>query len=218
MSTDLEAKWRLAVGTLLGLAIAMRLFFHLRLALQGEALLPDKNAIQQEGRLSLAIRVLGFLLMLALLALFAVDSPRLRFAGIALPQWIRWAGLLIGVGSVAFWTWTHVALGRFWSAQLTLRQDHQLVTVGPYRWVRHPMYAALFVWITCVALVAANWLFVVFALATIAMLLARTPKEEAMMLQAFGARYSAYASRTGRFFPKLNHPAEPGSPRRTGSG
>ena len=179
--------------------------------------MPDKKAMMQEGWPGLTARVVGFLLLLWLLALFAVDSPRLRFASIALPHPIRWAGFLVGVSSVAFWTWAHLALGQFWSAQLKLRQKHQLITAGPYRWMRHPMYAALFVWLTCFAIVVSNWLFMLLALAAIANLLARIPKEEDLMLRAFGSEYAAYMRQTGRFIPRRNHPTEPTSPGRGGS-
>jgi protein-S-isoprenylcysteine O-methyltransferase Ste14 len=52
------------------------------------------------------------------------------------------------------------------------------------------------------ALVAANWVFVVLAVAMLAGLAARVPKEEQMMLKEFGEEYEAYMQKTGRFWPK----------------
>jgi len=56
---------------------------------------------------------------------------------------------------------------------------------------------------TSLALVTANWVFVVLAVAVIAGLFARVPKEEKMMIETFGDEYTAYMQRTGRYFPKL---------------
>jgi protein-S-isoprenylcysteine O-methyltransferase Ste14 len=55
---------------------------------------------------------------------------------------------------------------------------------------------------TSLALVTANWFFIVFAIAIIAGLCTRVPKEEEMMIKGFGEEYKAYMQRTGRFFPK----------------
>ena len=77
------------------------------------------------------------------------------------------------------------------------------MTWGPYKYVRHPMYTAIFVWISSLAIVAANWFFVLAAAGTIAVLLVRTPKEENMMLSMFSARYQEYMKHTGRYLPRL---------------
>lgn len=76
------------------------------------------------------------------------------------------------------------------------------MTTGPYTRVRHPLYTAMFGVGTAFALVSANWCFVVLAVAMIAGLVARVPREEQMMLEEFGEEYKAYVQRTGRFFPK----------------
>lgn len=88
------------------------------------------------------------------------------------------------------------------SAQLQLRAQHRLVTTGPYAWVAHPLYTAMFGMGIAFALVSANWCFVLFAVLMISGLLARVPKEEQMMIEEFGAAYQAYRQRTSRFFPK----------------
>jgi protein-S-isoprenylcysteine O-methyltransferase Ste14 len=58
-------------------------------------------------------------------------------------------------------------------------------------------------WVAALALLTANWIFVGLAALSIAGLVGRIPKEEEMMLEAFGAEYQAYMQRTGRFFPRL---------------
>ena len=94
------------------------------------------------------------------------------------------------------------ALGKEWSPQLQLREEHHLVTTGPYARVRHPIYTAMFGYGTSLALVTANWVFLGLAVLVIGGLIARVPKEEQMMLEEFGEEYKAYIKNTGRFFPK----------------
>lgn len=83
------------------------------------------------------------------------------------------------------------------------RREQALVTHGPYRWVRHPLYDVVFVWKFSKALLTANWLIGLLGLAALTMLVARTRVEEAKLAERFGEEYRAYAGRTGKFFPSL---------------
>src|ERR1035438_6023261 len=198
-------QWRLAAWTLIGLVFVMRICFDVWIVRRGERVMPDAAAVKREGRASVAARAAAGLLFFAIIALYGIEPPWLRFAYIGLPDAVRWAGLLAGLGGVAFWTWTHVALGRQWSPQLMLRERHRLVTTGPYLRVRHPMYASIILWTAGLAAVSANWMFVILAAATLGIVANRVPKEERMMLGAFGEEYDAYMKRTGRV-------ASPGRP------
>lgn len=124
---------------------------------------------------------------------------------ILLPAWLRWASFILGLASLGLWAWTQAELGKQWSAQLQLREDHQLVTSGPYARVRHPLYSAMFAFGIAFAVLTANWVFVVFAALVIAGLFLRVPKEEKMMLEQFGDQYRNYMKQTGRFFPVARH-------------
>jgi protein-S-isoprenylcysteine O-methyltransferase Ste14 len=73
-----------------------------------------------------------------------------------------------------------------------------------YRRIRHPMYAAIFLFSLAQGLLLDNWLAGWSALATFAvMYLVRLPREEAMMIQQFGQEYRDYMNRTGRLLPRL---------------
>jgi protein-S-isoprenylcysteine O-methyltransferase Ste14 len=203
MSHLSEAQWRGLVWGLLGAAVVMRCWFHIRVARRGEKLLPDGGAIRREGGTAFVIRVAGFVMLVGLLAGYFLGAGWLLEAGFHLPGFVRLLALSCAIVALALWTWTQVVLGRYWSAQLALRDKHELVTWGPYKYVRHPMYTAIFVWISSLAIVAANWFFVLAAAGTIAVLLVRTPKEENMMLSMFSARYQEYMKHTGRYLPRL---------------
>jgi protein-S-isoprenylcysteine O-methyltransferase Ste14 len=163
--------------------------------------MPDHEAVEREGRGIFAFRVVMFLLLLGWLALYAVNPGWMGVLSVPFPDWLRWVGFAIGLFSLGFWSWTQVALGKEWSPQLQLREEHHLVTTGPYRRIRHPLYTGMFGYGIGLALVTANWVFVVLVVAVIAGIFARVPKEEQMMIEEFGEEYKAYMQKTGRFFP-----------------
>jgi protein-S-isoprenylcysteine O-methyltransferase Ste14 len=126
----------------------------------------------------------------------------MRSIEFALPVSLRWAGFVLGLVSLVFWTWVQAELGKHWSAQLQLREEHHLITSGPYARIRHPLYTAMLGWAVSLALVTANWVFVLMVAFTVVGLVTRTPKEEQMMIGQFGDEYREYMRRTGRFFPR----------------
>ena len=79
------------------------------------------------------------------------------------------------------------------------------MTSGPYRYVRNPIYLGAFVFIIALALVAANWLVLLPALALITIIYAQVGKEELMLTDRFGDEYREYMKRTPRFISKPRH-------------
>lgn len=115
-----------------------------------------------------------------------------------------WAGLAVFVAALALFRATHKALGRNWSVTLAVRQEHALVTTGVYRFVRHPMYTAFWMWAIAQALTLQNWAAGLAGLVGFGMLYAfRVGREEALMRATFGTAWDAYAARTPRVVPFL---------------
>jgi protein-S-isoprenylcysteine O-methyltransferase Ste14 len=187
---------------LVGGVLIMRMYFALRVRRAGERVMPDRQAVEREGRGMFTVRVLMFLLLLGWIALYAINRPWMGKFAVPFPSWLRWVGFALGIASLVFWTWTQVALGKNWSPQLQLREEHHLVTSGPYARIRHPLYTAMFGYGASIALVTANWVFVILTAAMIVAIIARIPREERMMIDKFGEEYKVYMKRTGRFFPK----------------
>jgi len=199
-----ETIFRIAFLVLLAALFAMRGYFMIKVRRAGERLMPDDQAVRREGgRGVFIIRVVVFVLLIVFLVMYIIGMKWIDLFSFQLPAWLRWAGFGLGLLSVAFWTWTQIHLDTQWSAQLQLRQEHHLVTSGPYARIRHPLYSAMFGWAVSLGLLTANWIFVAMAVLSIAGTMARIPKEEQMMLEAFGDEYKAYIQRTGRFFPRL---------------
>lgn len=199
-----ETTFRMMFIILLAALFAMRFYFMLKVRRSGGRLTPDQKAVEREGgRGTLIVRVVAFFALMAFLVMYVIGMKWIELFSFPLPDWLRWAGFGLGLFSVAFWTWTQIHLDTQWSAQLQLTRDHHLVTTGPYARIRHPLYLAMFGWAAALGLLTANWVFVAVAVLSIAGTMARIPKEEQMMLEAFGDEYKAYMQRTGRFFPRL---------------
>lgn len=197
-----ESIFRVTFWILLAGVFVMRIYFSLKVRQAGERLMPDREAVQREGRGMFIIRVVMGFVLLGWLILYAINPTWMKVLSVPFPNWLRWLGFALGLASLGFWSWTQVALGKEWSPQLQLRKEHHLVTTGPYARIRHPLYTAMIGYGTGLALVTANWLFIIFAIIAAGLTFARVPKEEQMLIQKFGESYKAYMQRTGRFFPK----------------
>jgi protein-S-isoprenylcysteine O-methyltransferase Ste14 len=199
-----ESTFRIAFFVLFIMLLAMRVYFMVKVRHAGERLMPDKQAVAREGgRGVLVVRIAVFFLLMAFLVMYIIGMAWIDLFAFPLPVWLRWAGFGLGLLSVSFWTWTQIHLDTQWSAQLQLRKEHHLVTTGPYARIRHPLYSAMFGWAAALGLLTANWIFVTMAVLSIVGTVVRIPKEEQMMIEAFGEEYKNYMERTGRFFPML---------------
>jgi protein-S-isoprenylcysteine O-methyltransferase Ste14 len=153
----------------------------------------------------LLILVISTSTLFPLLYLF---TPLLAFADYRLPALVPWVGAAVMVFALWLFWRSHADLGQNWSVTLEVRKQHQLVTSGVYRRVRHPMYAAIFLWCIAQALLLPNWLAGWSALATFSLMyILRTRREERMMCEFFGDEYRAYMNQTGRLIPRLSKPS-----------
>ncbi len=186
--------------------LAMRVYFMIKLRRSGGRITPGKEAIEREGGQGIFIlRVILFLVLMTFLVMYILGAKWIDGFRFPLPVWLRWTGFAIGVVSVAFWTWTQLTLDTQWSAQLQLRENHHLVSTGPYARIRHPLYAGMLGWCISLILLTANWIFAGVCLLAMLGLLWRIPREERMMIEAFGDEYKVYMQHTGRLLPRLFH-------------
>lgn len=164
------------------------------------------------GRKLLYATAEGFWLAIVLRAFYAatigatiaicIDERALSWAVLPLPDSLRAAGAFIAIAGEALFVWVVLALGRNYSTTLVIQKDHTLVVRGPYKYVRHPMYTSFLLYFLGVSLLSANaFVAVMGALALVATMIVRTPKEEAMMIERFGDQYREYMKRTSRHIP-----------------
>src|SRR5687767_11404291 len=107
-----------------------------------------QKSVREEGRLLLMVRMLLALPAFILMTTFMYAPDALPWDRIELPGSAVIVGAVLGVISLLFLSWVHRHLGRNFSTTLHIRDDHSLVTTGPYRFVRHPMYLAFILWAT----------------------------------------------------------------------
>jgi len=105
------------------------------------------------------------------------------------------------VGGLLVTVWARLALGRNWSATVTLKQDHEIVRAGPYRWIRHPIYTGLLIAFLGSALARGEWRGLVAVLIVFAALWRKLRMEEAWLEGLFGPEYADYRAVTWALIP-----------------
>ena len=111
------------------------------------------------------------------------------------------AVLLFGAGLGLRW-WAIITLGRFFTVDVTIEKDHELVERGPFRVVRHPSYSGVLLAFIGFTLALRNWAaFLVVLVPIFFAFIHRMNVEEAALSRALGSRYLEYMRRTKRLLP-----------------
>jgi protein-S-isoprenylcysteine O-methyltransferase Ste14 len=191
-----EAPYRVLAGILIvaGLAISV---YHRRRAERAAGPLRDGG----HGPVLLVLRGVGILALLPVLA-YLVRPSWVDWARMSVPAALRWLAGAVGIALLPVLVWIFRTLGLNISPSHTTRRGHRLVTDGPYRFVRHPLYTTGTVLSLALALVTALWWPVAWLLPALFLLHWRTPREEERLIEAFGDAYRDYRERTGRYLPR----------------
>jgi protein-S-isoprenylcysteine O-methyltransferase Ste14 len=116
-----------------------------------------------------------------------------------LPQYLGLALMLVGIAERE---WAIVVLGRSFAVRVTIQTDHQLITRGPYRWLRHPAYTGSILTLIGLPLALGTWVGALLAAAvSLLAYMYRAQVEEQALITAFGNEYRDYMRHTWRFFP-----------------
>jgi protein-S-isoprenylcysteine O-methyltransferase Ste14 len=137
---------------------------------------------------------------------------RLHWLPPAVAGWIetRWvpASAITGLASVAltalgiaFAFWARYELGRNWSGWVTVKEEHRLITSGPYAIVRHPIYTGALTAVAGTMLLRGTPAMLVVLVVLVAALRYKSSREERFMLEAFGREYAAYKQRARALVP-----------------
>lgn len=149
------------------------------------------------------LHVIWIVIALSLLAGLVV-ARHVRAATIPHRLEVACVGLVIFAFGIALRWWSILTLGRFFTIDVAIAPDHELVESGPFRWVRHPSYTGVLLAFVGFALTTGNWLaFFVINLPIFATFVHRMNVEERALTSALGARYIAYMQRTKRLVPFL---------------
>jgi protein-S-isoprenylcysteine O-methyltransferase Ste14 len=180
------------------LAIVLIMLYHRLRSWQSKEPLDRR----QEGVFILAtLRPVGLAMWVGVIA-YLINPAWMAWSSIPLPVWLRWSGAGVLFLGVALLAWTLRNLGVNLTDTVVTRQAHTLITQGPYRWVRHPFYDALALFVVGFALITANWFILATGAVVFLLLAVRSQTEEALLSARFGEAYRSYQKSTGRFLPR----------------
>jgi protein-S-isoprenylcysteine O-methyltransferase Ste14 len=134
---------------------------------------------------------------------YLINPQWMAWSKMGLPDVLRWLGVLYGVLTVLGIYWLFSNIGSGITPTSATRRQHTLVTSGPYRWVRHPLYTAGTSLFIAFGLMADNWFIILLGILAFIAMAIRTPQEEANLIEKFGDEYRDYMKRTGAFLPKI---------------
>ncbi len=149
--------------------------------------------------LQMAVFVVGFFLL-------GSDWFRVGWLGtLVLPesQSVQIAGLIVTVAGCLFAIWARVTLGGNWSGRATVKEGHELITKGPYRFARHPIYTGILTACVGTALAIGEWKCLLGLVIIFLGLLSKIGEEERLMMATFPEAYPPYRHRVKALIPGL---------------
>jgi protein-S-isoprenylcysteine O-methyltransferase len=125
-----------------------------------------------------------------------------RAAGWPPQPWVTVVGIAATLAGLALRWYSIIYLGRFFTVNVEIAADHQLIDTGPYRRLRHPSYTGALLAFFGLGLCTQNWAsLAIIVVCTTAAFSYRMRVEEVALTGAFGDRYRQYMQRTWRLVP-----------------
>jgi protein-S-isoprenylcysteine O-methyltransferase Ste14 len=151
-------------------------------------------------------RLVHVVIMGAAFYLVAIYDPRLgrlneRF--MREREWVRDLGVALAFVGVGFAIWARHHIGRYWSARVSIVEEHRLIHTGPYARIRHPIYTGMLVALAGTALVVGEYRALVGLGIALLGFARKAKKEEEMLAARFGREFEEHQRRAGFFLPKL---------------
>lgn len=206
MSVTQDTLFRTLLVAASAMGVAARIYWQMRAEREGGAVGPARDHV---GFVIGAIASAPLILVPFLG--YVINPGWMGWARMSLPDLLRWIGAAVLAAGMPALLWVFATLGRNLTRTTGVRERATLVTTGPYRFVRHPLYAvAAMMWLgTC--LMTASWLMALGVVVLLAVLPLRIDREEANLVARFGDEYRRYADCTGRLAPRLRRAS--GAPR-----
>ena len=192
-----ETLIRIALAACLVVDISISITYRHRAAQSGERI----KIANEEGRRIMIIRSLFALGGWGAMFLYLIHPAWMAWAQIDLPVWLRWTGVALTAACIPLIYWIFSSLGNNVTHTVYIREKHSLVRHGPYRYIRHPLYAAGFTAFLGFSLAAANVFIFVMLIGVFLVLDRRADLEEARLIERFGQEYVDYMKVAGRYLP-----------------
>ena len=157
---------------------------------------------RKEGKLAMLLRAIFALPVLLSFFAYMLNPAWMAWSVVPLPIWVRWVGVGLGTISLPLLWWLFSSIGSNISETVLTKRDHRLVTSGPFRWVRHPLYSVSIVLFFSYGMIASNWWMILFTALGLVMVVAVViPREEEALVAKFGEVYEEYRERAGKLLP-----------------
>jgi protein-S-isoprenylcysteine O-methyltransferase Ste14 len=124
---------------------------------------------------------------------------------------LRYVATLLALVSLAATARCWLRMGRNWRMDVSVATKTELITDGPFRHIRHPIYAFQILLMLCSAAIVPTLPMLVVAAVHIVLMNVKARTEERHLRSCHGDAYQRYVERTGRFFPRFGQRPEPGS-------
>ena len=163
----------------------------------------EKISRKADGNVMMTFIKIGGLILWLSPFVYFINPAWMAWSKIGLPEWARWVGVVFGILCDLGIYWLFSSIGSGITPTSATRTEHKLITSGPYRWVRHPLYTVGSSMFVAFGLMADNWFIALLGVLAFIGMAIRTPREEANLIEKFGDEYREYMKRTGRFLPRL---------------
>jgi protein-S-isoprenylcysteine O-methyltransferase Ste14 len=163
----------------------------------------QKRSIRRQ---SAGSRILQMAIVLVALSPFFIADEKFGFLQkYFLPHLpaIQNLGIAVMLAGCAFATWARFTLGRNWSGTVTVKENHVLITRGPYAWVRHPIYSGVLCMLLGTVLVVGTFEILLAIAGVLFALYLKLRVEEQFMVETFGEQYTSYRRRVKALVPHV---------------
>jgi protein-S-isoprenylcysteine O-methyltransferase Ste14 len=160
-----------------------------------------KSTTREETRVSRALHIVPLVIAASLLLSPPLPIPILNSYFLRSTFLTFFLGTGIVAFGLAFAIWARWTIGRNWSGTVTLKQGHELIRSGPYRWVRHPIYTGLLLGFLGSAIALGEWRGLLALLIVFVALWRKLRLEERWMEEVFGDQYIRYRVEVSALIP-----------------
>jgi len=160
-----------------------------------------KSSIRTESSLSRLIRLISIILALLLLWISKFPIPLLNIRFLPHSYLFFWIGFIVTLGGLLFSVWARKYLGKNWSQAVTIKDDHQLITTGPYSLVRHPIYTGLILGFVGTSIAVGEVRGLISDILVSAVLLYKLRLEDKWLIEQFGESYKLYIQKVSALIP-----------------
>jgi protein-S-isoprenylcysteine O-methyltransferase Ste14 len=165
---------------------------------------PNEGRSRGEGKKLVKRQKLSLLFLQIIPPLIILLSPFFDHRGIGVfneNSSLRLIGLILSFTGFSFMNWSVMVLGKQFSVDVTIQEDHKLITKGPYKYIRHPRYLGIIVYFAGVSLVFLSQVSMILLVVLLFVLLWRIRDEEDLMRKEFKKDWEDYRQRTFALIP-----------------